>query len=440
MRSWFNTLTDRLCSVLRSDEGFTLSLSGESSEFARLNRGRVRQPGTVTQCAVTLRLLNDGRHASQTIAISGDAATDIARLDTALERLRQFLPHLPPDPHLLVAEAVQSSEDVLASTLPPASDMVDALLGEADGLDLVGIVASGTTVRGFANHHGQRNWFSRAGFNLDWCLVHDADKAVKASLAGFEFDRSALAAEMTGARSQLAMLKRPSRTIEPGAYRAWLTASAMSEIFGVLQWGGFSLKSLETGNSPLRRYWSGDAQLDPRVHVTEDIASGIAPDFQGDGFRRPASTPLFESGRMTGALVSPRSAQEFGKETTGASNSEGPVSLSVAPGEIPVGEELSRLGTGLYVGNLWYTNFSDRAACRITGMTRFATFWVEDGEIVAPVDVMRFDETLDGLLGEGLEGLSAHAAFQPSNMTYDERAVESTRIPGALVKGMRFTL
>jgi predicted Zn-dependent protease len=116
------------------------------------------------------------------------------------------------------------------------------------------------------------------------------------------------------------------------------------------------------------------------------------------------------------------------------------VSLSVAPGEIPVGEELSRLGTGLYVGNLWYTNFSDRAACRITGMTRFATFWVEDGEIVAPVDVMRFDETLDGLLGEGLEGLSAHAAFQPSNMTYDERAVESTRIPGALVKGMRFTL
>ena len=53
---------------------------------------------------------------------------------------------------------------------------------------------------------------------------------------------------------------------------------------------------------------------------------------------------------------------------------------------------------------------------------------------------MRFDETLDGLLGAGLEGLGAQAAFLPSNMTYDERSVESNRLPGALVKGMRFTL
>ncbi|HCH66875.1 MAG: TldE/PmbA family protein [Deltaproteobacteria bacterium] len=440
MRSWFDTLTDHLSAQIRGHEGFTLYLSGESSEFARLNRGRVRQPGHVQQCAVTLRLIDNGRHASQTITLSGDPADDRARLDHAVDNLRGFLPHLPADPHLLVAESVQSSSDAMASALPPAAAMVDDLLKEADGNDLVGIVASGTTVRGFANHHGQRNWFSRSGFNLDWCLVHDADKAVKASLAGFTYDRSALHDEMARARSQLATLARPGRTIEPGAYRAWLTPSALSEIFGVLHWGGFGLKSLETGNSPLRRYWSGEHHLDPRVEVSEDIAHGIAPDFQADGFRRPARTSLFEAGRMTGAMVSPRSAQEFGRSTNGASNGESPVSLSMAAGDIPVGEELARLGTGLYIGNLWYTNFSDRDACRITGMTRFATFWVEDGEIVAPVNVMRFDETLDGLLGAGLEGLSAHAAFLPSNMTYGERSVESNRLPGALVKAMRFTL
>jgi predicted Zn-dependent protease len=112
----------------------------------------------------------------------------------------------------------------------------------------------------------------------------------------------------------------------------------------------------------------------------------------------------------------------------------------MAPGNIPTGDELKRLGTGLFIGNLWYTNFSDRSACRITGMTRFATFWVEEGEIVAPVNVMRFDETLNGLLGEGLEGLSEQAAFLPSNMTYGGRSTESVRLPGVLVKGMRFTL
>ena len=67
------------------------------------------------------------------------------------------------------------------------------------------------------------------------------------------------------------------------------------------------------------------------------------------------------------------------------------------------------LGTGLFVGNLWYTNFSDRAACRTTGMTRFATFWIDDGEIVAPVNVLRFDDTAYHLLGDKLEGLTDEA-------------------------------
>lgn len=440
MRTWFDTLADRARDRIQGSEGFTLTLTGEESEFARLNRGMVRQPGSVTQCAVQLRLLDEGRQAVATIAASGDRTVDFARLDGAIDQLREMLPHIPPDPLLLISEDVQSSEDVGPSNLPPASEMVDAMLAETEGIDLVGIVASGTMVRGFANHLGQRNWFARSGFNLDWCLVHDADKAVKTSLAGFDFDPDTLRAEMARAKTQLALLTRPARTIEPGAYRAWLTPAALSEILGVLNWGGFSLRGLESGHSALRRYWTGEDRLHPSVHLVEDIAGGIAPDFQEDGFRRPATTPIFREGRMEGALVSPRSAREYDRPHNGAGESEHPVSLSLAAGDIPTEAVLERLGTGLYIGNLWYTNFSDRAACRITGMTRFATFWVEDGEIVAPVNVMRFDETLDGLLGAGLEGLGADAAFLPSNMTYGERATESVRVPGVLVSGMRFTL
>ena len=48
-------------------------------------------------------------------------------------------------------------------------------------------------------------------------------------------------------------------------------------------------------------------------------------------------------------------------------------------------------------------------------MTRFATFWVEDGKIVAPVDVLRFDDTLYRMLGENLEALTpeTRAAAEP---------------------------
>ena len=78
----------------------------------------------------------------------------------------------------------------------------------------------------------------------------------------------------------------------------------------------------------------------------------------------------------------------------------------MAGGELAAADALAALGTGLYVGNLWYLNYSDRPACRMTGMTRFATFWVEDGRIVAPVDVLRFDDTIYRMLGENLEALT----------------------------------
>jgi predicted Zn-dependent protease len=109
-------------------------------------------------------------------------------------------------------------------------------------------------------------------------------------------------------------------------------------------------------------------------------------------------------------------------------------------GDLPTREALRALGTGIYVGNLWYLNFSDRAACRVTGMTRFGTFWVEDGQVVAPLKVMRFDDSILRLLGESLEALTVERDFLPSTATWRERSLESTRLPGALLRELTFTL
>ena len=108
--------------------------------------------------------------------------------------------------------------------------------------------------------------------------------------------------------------------------------------------------------------------------------------------------------------------------------------------EGPTEGVLDALGTGLYIGNLWYLNFSDRTACRTTGMTRFGTFWVEGGEIVAPIEVLRFDDTAYNLLGERLEGLADSAETILDSSTYGHRSMESLRLPGALVSEMTFTL
>jgi predicted Zn-dependent protease len=79
-------------------------------------------------------------------------------------------------------------------------------------------------------------------------------------------------------------------------------------------------------------------------------------------------------------------------------------------------------------------------ACRMTGMTRFACFWVEGGKLAAPLAVMRFDDSFLRMFGEGLVALTDRAELVPENGTYKERQLSSTTTPGALVEGWRLTL
>ena len=101
---------------------------------------------------------------------------------------------------------------------------------------------------------------------------------------------------------------------------------------------------------------------------------------------------------------------------------------------------LKALGTGVFISNLHYLNYSDRQDCRITGMTRFACWWVEQGELVAPIGVMRFDDSLLRMFGDGLVALTSHAETVPDSSTYGARQLGAVTTPGAIVEGFRLTL
>ena len=440
MENYFGELAALLDRSLAGAEIYNARLDAERSDFVRLNRAQVRQPGTVTQIYLRLHLIDGRRHAEESLTVSGELSRDREAVLAALARLRATLASLPDDPHLAYATEVRSSRSVRSEALPPAEQIVDVLLDAAAGLDLVGLYAGGPVYRGFANSLGQRNWHEVATFSLQWSLYHRADKAVKSVYGGFEWDASVLRARMAEARERLALLARPARSLEPGRYRAYLTPSAMEEIAGMLCWGGFSGRALQTRQSCLFRLNEGSAELDPSIGFSEKTVEGIAPAFQDEGFTRPPEVSLVADGRMVGSLVSPRTAREFALAQNGANASEAPESLEMRGGELRGDDALELLDRGLYIGNLWYLNFSDRPACRLTGMTRFASFWVEGGKIVAPVDVMRFDDSVFRLLGRELVGLTAERELLVSSDTYRQRSVASMKLPGAVVREMAFTL
>ena len=109
-------------------------------------------------------------------------------------------------------------------------------------------------------------------------------------------------------------------------------------------------------------------------------------------------------------------------------------------GGISEGDVLSELGTGVYLSNLHYLNWSDQLGGRVTGMTRYACFWVEDGEIVSPIDDMRFDDTIYNFFGENLESVTNKSRLNPSVGTYGGRNLGGVHCPGIILKSFKLTL
>ncbi len=440
MQSYFYALADFVNTKLHANETTLAYLSAEESNFVRFNKNAVRQAGSVKQLMLTLSLIKNQRRAESRISLAGVRENDEALVNATLDALRRDVADLPVDPYLLFNESVQSSDHIGASNLPSDADTLDQVMSQGKGRDLVGLFAAGAIYKGFANSLGQRNWHRVDNFNFEWCLYHAADKAVKNGYAGTHWDAAAFAEKMLASNARLDILKRPPKALPPGQYRAYLAPAAVNEIVGLLSWGSFGVKSQRNKQSPLMKLEDGSMALHSSISLRENSIDGVAPGFQADGFLKTPEVALITGGKHAGALISPRSAREFGIDNNGANAAEAPEALDMAAGELQREAILNTLDTGLLIGNLHYLNYSDRAACRMTGMTRFATFWVENGEIQAPLNVMRFDDSAYRLLGDNLLGLTAERDWILDSASYGERSTGSARLPGALVKDFSLTL
>lgn len=440
-RDRFRDLTQRLRSRLAPGEEFLCDFRREMSTFARFNRGRVGQIGTVEQAQAEIDLLAGRHHAAGTVALSGDSEADDARIGGLLCRLRAAASASVEDPYLLFStDPEASSERIATGRLPPTAALITDIGKHATGIDLVGIYAAGAMQRGFASSFGQINWHSTETFHLDWSAYDERGRGAKSSYAGVDWNPAEFAARMEICRQNLALAGNPARDLPPGRYRVYLAPAALAEMMSLLAWGGFGLRAQRTKTSPLQRLYDGRVSLAACVTLADDIAGGAAPAFERSGFARPGCTPLIDAGCAAGSLVSPRSAMEFGVATNGAEADEAPVSLDMAAGTLDADRIAVELDTGVLVSNLWYLNFSDRSAGRITGMTRYATMWVEEGRVRGPVEAMRFDDSIYRMLGSNLVGLTRQREWIADADSYGWRSSRSARLPGALIDDIEFTL
>jgi predicted Zn-dependent protease len=425
---------------LHADEQFTLRLQGEVSHFTRFNHAKVRQTGIVQDGNLQLKLISQQRSSAIEFPFAGDIEIDLPQARSALAYLRVELPQLPIDPYLVLPTGTATSHEIHPGQLLPDAEVVESLLPVVNGLDFTGLYAAGMVVRGYADSNAQKHWFATESYTLDYSLFTSSGQAVKGTLAGSDWDEQTYQSKITESKTQLARLAQPLKTIERGKYRTYLAPAATADLLGMLSWGGISEAALQQGRSCFGALQRGEQSLSDRLTISENFQRGLVPRFNELGEIAPATLTLIDRGRLANTLVNARTAKEYQKPANGANRGESLRSAEISPGELTADRILADLDTGLYLSNLHYLNWSDRPTGRVTGMTRYACFWVEGGEIIAPIANLRFDESLYRCWGDNLMALTNNLEFIPDVDTYGGRQLGGSWVPGLLIADFTYTL
>ena len=434
-----DAMCERLFANLRPDEDVTVSLEAEETLYLRLNNNRVRQNTDVTQRVLQIRYQGGGRTIDHGMNLSGQVDTDCRSIDAVLERCRLDSAVLPQDPFQVPVQNHGSSREVFRGQLLTPEALISAIVEPAGGCDLVGFYAGGVVISANRNSKGQNHWFETENFFFDYSL-YNGPQAVKGVYAASSWSAPDWAANLERSKASLHLLKRPMQSVQPGAYRSYFAPAAFADLLGMMSWGALSAAAWKQGRSPFKKLMEKELQLSTLLSVSENFGMGLTPRFNDLGEVAPQSLGLIEAGTLSNLLVSSRSAKEYGLQANGASGHESPRALDVAVGSLADQDVLGALGTGLYLSNLHYLNWSDPVSARVTGMTRYACFWVEGGEIVGPINNLRWDESLYNALGPQLLALGSQAEVSPEVGTYSKRSPGGLRAPGALIDAFHFTL
>ena len=138
MRDYFENIAQKLFKHIQKDEFLILNFDAEVSNFVRLNKAKIRQPGNVKQISMSLSLSNrDKRNLKSYVRLNGSFDKDLSTLIKTLNYLRRELPDLPKDPYLLFSKSVQSTEVSDDKKYINDEENLDYILPKIASLDLV---------------------------------------------------------------------------------------------------------------------------------------------------------------------------------------------------------------------------------------------------------------------------------------------------------------
>ncbi len=392
------------------------SVHRNRSANTRFACSEITSTGDVEEVNLRLHAFFGRRHA----AAEGNQ-TDDAGLRALVQRAGQLGRIAPEDPEYLPLLPPQHY-----LTVPSAYDDATARLGAKDrAAAIAGTIAQGDEqklqVAGFYQH---QSGLHALGSSSGLRAFHPSTEAQFTTTArtpdgsgsgwagavsnhSVEIDPAALARV---AIDKAVRSRRPQR-LPPGRYTVVLEPAAVAELLSFLL-RALDARTADEGRSFFSRPGGGNrlgdkltgSNITLRSDPTEPVTAG-AP-FAEDGLPLRRNTWI-DQGVISSLWYSRYWAQQKGKEATGR-----PGVAHLLGGQASDSDLLQGIERGVLITRFWYTRWLDPQSILITGLTRDGVFLIEKGQVTAPVNNFRFNESPVTML-KNADALTARTVRAP---------------------------
>jgi predicted Zn-dependent protease len=376
----------------------------------RFARSQITSSADVTRVEATVELGFGQRHASATMNQLDDAS--LHELVARAARLARLAPEDPewmapvgPQRYVAIKNAYDAGTDTLRPAARAQAAAAAMAAGRAHKLDVAGYYEHSGGSRALADSAGlfAHHQSSHAGFT---CTARTAD-ATGSGWAGASSQRAAdvdAAAAAAIAVDKAVKSAKPKR-LEAGRYTVVLEPAAVASLMTFLL-GSLDARRADEGRSFFSKPGGGtrvgDTLFGPEITLASDptdAALGVSP-FDEEGLPSPAARWI-DKGKLTGLVYSRFWGKKTGKPATGR-----PGGWVLGGGTTPRADLVKGVKRGVLVTRFWYLRIVDPQSVLVTGLTRDGVFLIENGEIVAPVNNFRFNESPAVML-KNVEALAA---------------------------------
>lgn len=241
-----------------------------------------------------------------------------------------------------------------------------------------------------------------------------------------QFDAAAIAQ----AAVDKALAQPDPVALDPGKYVTLLEPSVVGQMVSELM-GHVDARAADEGRSFLSHRGGtrlGERMFDPRVVITSDPASSVAPGFAVHASGLPNDPMTW----VDDGAIKTLSRGRYWAQKTGKPPVPGPGFYAMRGGTDAVADMIRDVKRGVLVTRLWYVRMVDPRTLIVTGLTRDGTFLIENGRVARPINNFRFNESPLAVLGNILGvGIAQRAVLAESG--------EVLSVPPLLVKDFTFS-